>query len=186
MTCIFTVLVALAVVLALSNTHSSETRNDGQQLQQGDQQQGREGLAEAPRRAPVSVYESSMHSGARLDVHVLPLESIARIKEDCEGDDPHPHSDEDENVICPGKGRATVVVESSVKFQKMIGFGGAFTDAATINLFKLPSEVQDKVCVCVCGVCWLCRTASFRFLFTTSKISLRTDTGVLMQVVPIP
>ena len=159
MTCISTtVLVALAVLVGLS-THSSEKRNDEQQLQQEqEQQQGPEGLADVHPRAPVSVYESSMHAGARLDMQVLPSEAIIMLKEGCEGDDPHLHSHEDEGAICPGEGRATVVVESSEKFQEMVGFGAAFTDSATINFFKLPSEVQDKVRVCVS---WLCRTASF-------------------------
>ncbi|CAM9842799.1 unnamed protein product, partial [Ascophyllum nodosum] len=145
-TCISTtVLVALAVLVGLS-THSSEKRNDEQQLQQEqEQQQGPEGLADVHPRAPVSVYESSMHAGARLDMQVLPSEAIVTLKEGCEGDDPHLHSHEDEGAICPGEGRATVVVESSEKFQEMVGFGAAFTDSATINFFKLPSEVQDKV-----------------------------------------
>ncbi|CAN0470097.1 unnamed protein product, partial [Ectocarpus sp. 12 AP-2014] len=39
----------------------------------------------------------------------------------------------------------TVVVESDEKLQEMIGFGGAFTDAATINFFKLPEDVQEQV-----------------------------------------
>lgn len=37
------------------------------------------------------------------------------------------------------------MVETEEKLQKMIGFGGAFTDAATINFFKLPEDVQEKV-----------------------------------------
>ena len=38
-----------------------------------------------------------------------------------------------------------MVVETEEKLQEMIGFGGAFTDAATINFFKLPEDVQEKV-----------------------------------------
>ncbi|CAM9698451.1 unnamed protein product, partial [Choristocarpus tenellus] len=46
---------------------------------------------------------------------------------------------------CPLDGRGTVVVDTSTKLQEILGFGGAFTDAATINLNKLPPSVQTKV-----------------------------------------
>lgn len=55
-------------------------------------------------------------------------------------------ADDGESALCPQKGEwGTVVVETEEKLQKMIGFGGAFTDAATINFFKLPEDVQEKV-----------------------------------------
>lgn len=48
--------------------------------------------------------------------------------------------------LCPKKGGwGTVVVQSEEKRQEIIGFGGAFTDAAYINFFKLPEHVQEKV-----------------------------------------
>ena len=137
--CIFT--TVLATVAVLLRLHQDQAQQ---------QQKGREDLADVHPRAPVSVYESSLHAGARLDMQVLPSESIAALQESCGGDRPHPDSHENEDVTCPGKGRGAVVVESSEKLQKMLGFGGGFTDSATINFFKLPSEVQDKVCVCVC------------------------------------
>ena len=72
------------------------------------------------------------------------------LQESCEGDHLHPHNHEDKGAICPEMERGTGVVESSEKLQKILGFGGGFTDSATINFFKLPFEVPDKVCVCVC------------------------------------
>eukprot|EP00903_Cladosiphon_okamuranus_P018045 g16606.t1 len=55
-------------------------------------------------------------------------------------------SESAESSLCPRKGEwGTVVVETEEKLQTMIGFGGAFTDAATINFFKMPEDVQEKV-----------------------------------------
>ena len=142
----------LATVAVLPRLHQDQAQQ---------QQQGREDLANVRPRAPVSVYESSLHAGTGLGMQVLPSESIAVLQENCEGDHLHPHSHEDEGAICPGMGRGTVVVQSSEELQKMLIFGGGLTDTATINFFKLPPEVQDKVCVCeresvcVC-VCVLC------------------------------
>lgn len=87
----------------------------------------------------LSVYESSLYSGARLDQE---FPSPAGLKTECakSSDD-----DDDDMAACPGKGWGTVVVDSDKKMQKMIGFGGAFTDAATINFYKLPEAVQEEV-----------------------------------------
>lgn len=38
-----------------------------------------------------------------------------------------------------------VTVDRGTKYQKIIGFGGAFTEAAAINFYKLPEIVQDRV-----------------------------------------
>jgi glucosylceramidase len=38
-----------------------------------------------------------------------------------------------------------ITVDRDKRFQKVLGFGGAFTEAAAINFFKLPEEVQQKV-----------------------------------------
>ena len=112
-------------------------------------------------------------------MQVLPSGSIAALQESCGGDHPHPNSHEDEDVICPGKGRGTVVVESSEKLQKMLGFGGGFTDSATINFFKLPSEVQDKVCVCVCVFMCLCLSVCLSLSLSLSK---RVCVGVFIKL----
>lgn len=39
----------------------------------------------------------------------------------------------------------TVTIDHKQKFQKVIGFGGAFTDAAGLNIAKLPKELQERL-----------------------------------------
>ncbi|KAJ1438750.1 O-glycosyl hydrolase family 30-domain-containing protein [Ochromonadaceae sp. CCMP2298] len=39
---------------------------------------------------------------------------------------------------------AIVTVKSSVRFQTVLGFGGAFTEATALNFYKLPSSVQKR------------------------------------------
>lgn len=38
-----------------------------------------------------------------------------------------------------------VIVERAVRHQSIIGFGGAFTDAAGINILKLPSQMAKQI-----------------------------------------
>ena len=38
-----------------------------------------------------------------------------------------------------------IFIDTSTTFQSIIGFGGAFTEAAANNFYKLPSSAQDKV-----------------------------------------
>lgn len=45
----------------------------------------------------------------------------------------------------PNASRGSLVVDSSVKFQEMLGFGGAFTEAAAFNWRSLSDEDQKKV-----------------------------------------
>lgn len=40
---------------------------------------------------------------------------------------------------------ATVTVNTAKKFQEIVGFGGAFTEAAAYNFYKLPTFAQKKV-----------------------------------------
>lgn len=40
---------------------------------------------------------------------------------------------------------ATLFVDSSVRYQEIEGFGGAFTEAAALTFFKLPAERQAEV-----------------------------------------
>lgn len=40
---------------------------------------------------------------------------------------------------------ARLYVDTKVKYQKIIGFGGAFTEATAINFYKLPQIIQNKV-----------------------------------------
>ncbi|XP_042223421.1 lysosomal acid glucosylceramidase-like isoform X2 [Homarus americanus] len=46
------------------------------------------------------------------------------------------------NVIQPS---LEVEVDSSVEYQKIIGFGGAFTDASGVNILSLPKTMQDMI-----------------------------------------
>lgn len=46
---------------------------------------------------------------------------------------------------CPEGGPGTVVVSTKEKRQKITGFGGAFTDATTLNFYQLPEEIREKV-----------------------------------------
>ncbi|CAN0493139.1 unnamed protein product, partial [Ectocarpus sp. 12 AP-2014] len=112
--------------------------------------------------AGVSVFESSLHDGTRLDQG---FPAPASLKQECRrrrrssssssssDDDSGSSSDSEEEVtaVCAERGvsgtvvSGTVVVESDEKLQEMIGFGGAFTDATTINFFKLPEDVQEQV-----------------------------------------
>ena len=40
---------------------------------------------------------------------------------------------------------AFIDVDSSKKFQKILGFGGAFTEASAYNFYRLPKSMQEKV-----------------------------------------
>lgn len=143
-------LVTIAILLRLSNSYINRKPEDLDH--EASTNYGN--FSPDDTQTPVSVYESSMYTGARLDQQ--DFFSPSGFKEDCvpsgHGQAGHHHrhhhqhaSAEDEGTICPGKGQGTVVVESSEKLQEMLGFGGGFTDAATINFFKLPPEVQEKV-----------------------------------------
>lgn len=39
----------------------------------------------------------------------------------------------------------TIIIDSKKKYQKIIGFGGAFTDATGINIAKLSRATQDQL-----------------------------------------
>ena len=43
----------------------------------------------------------------------------------------------------PIEADAVISLDVSRKFQKILGFGGAFTDAAGINIYGLPVEIQQ-------------------------------------------
>lgn len=43
------------------------------------------------------------------------------------------------------KTKRKIVVKSDITFQKIIGFGGAFTDATGINLMSLDADVRNKL-----------------------------------------
>lgn len=143
-------LVTIAVLLGLSNSNTNRKKKG-----KDHETSARYGnISPDYTRPSVSVYESSMYTGARLEKHESSSSPMG-LKEDCVpfgdgGDGHHRHhhhhtSTEDEGTICPEKGKGAVVVESSKKLQEMLGFGGGFTDSATINFYKLPPDVQEKV-----------------------------------------
>jgi glucosylceramidase len=39
---------------------------------------------------------------------------------------------------------ASIEIQSSRKYQKILGFGGAFTEASAVNFYKLPAAAQEK------------------------------------------
>jgi O-glycosyl hydrolase len=86
-------------------------------------------------RNPVRVIQTSMITGDRLkELGTNEFESRGfPVKSMTFG------SDEDHT------GKAKVVVDSAKAFQEIIGFGGAFTEAAAYNFYKLPKSVREKV-----------------------------------------
>ncbi|TYZ64426.1 hypothetical protein PybrP1_009690 [[Pythium] brassicae (nom. inval.)] len=50
-------------------------------------------------------------------------------------------------AVSPANASAIVdiVVDTTVRYQKIIGFGGAFTDAAAINVYQMEAAVQQKL-----------------------------------------
>jgi glucosylceramidase len=46
---------------------------------------------------------------------------------------------------CSGVDGAQVIIQHSNRYQKVLGFGGAFTEASAHNFFQLPKDIQDKV-----------------------------------------
>lgn len=50
-----------------------------------------------------------------------------------------------QKICTPPKFRTSkIVVDSTTSYQKILGFGGAFTESAAYNYFKLPEAVQEK------------------------------------------
>lgn len=47
--------------------------------------------------------------------------------------------------VSPPDTEATLVLDTAVTYQKIVGFGGAFTDSTSINVYKLTEELQEKI-----------------------------------------
>ena len=43
------------------------------------------------------------------------------------------------------KTKAKIAIDAEQKYQTMLGFGGAFTDAAGINIANLPAKLQETL-----------------------------------------
>lgn len=179
------VFTVLGVLLILSRTHT----NDYSEQQPAQQDSATADLHHHQKHAgaSVSVFESSMHTGARLDQG---FPSPANLKEACSkpSDDDDSSSDddsdnsEDDSATCPGRGSGTVVVESKEKLQKVIGFGGAFTDAATINFYKLPPDVQEKVREVALG---MIRRAYFFALFLRGGLWRQSPICIILLLLSV-
>jgi hypothetical protein len=106
-------------------------------------------------KEPVRIYQTSMENGDRLQLlsandlasRGFAVESIAFGNVKCSKDSA---SASDEVCTSTTPNPAVVNVKSEQKFQKIVGFGGAFTEAAAYNFYKLPSTVQKKVRVVRC------------------------------------
>jgi hypothetical protein len=106
-------------------------------------------------KEPVRIYQTSMENGDRLKLlsandlasRGFTVESIAFGNVKCSKDSA---SASDEVCTSTTPNPAVVNVKSEQKFQKIVGFGGAFTEAAAYNFYKLPSTVQKKVRVVRC------------------------------------
>jgi hypothetical protein len=104
-------------------------------------------------KEPVRIYQTSMENGDRLQLLTasdlttrgFTVESIAFGNVKCT-------KDSASNEVCTSTtpNPAVVNVKSEQRFQKIVGFGGAFTEAAAYNFYKLPSTVQKKVRVILC------------------------------------
>ena len=99
-------------------------------------------------RIPLRVFQTSMGQGDRISqltaddfaARGFPVESLEFGNVKC-------YKDSDENEICSSTttNPSTLFVDATKKFQKIVGFGGAFTEAAAYNFYKLPPAVQSKV-----------------------------------------
>lgn len=73
------------------------------------------------------------------------------------------------------------VLNSTVKYQKITGFGGTFTDATGVNLNKLPADVRTKVLEALFGEVGiginLCRVPIGAMEFSTRVYTLDDHTG---------
>ena len=100
---------------------------------------------------PIQIYQTAMDNGDRLkllDANDLltrgfPVESIAFGNVKCTSTP----GDQSSVEICSSTSSnpATVKINAEQTFQKIVGFGGAFTETAAYNFYKLPPTVQAKV-----------------------------------------
>lgn len=63
-----------------------------------------------------------------------------------------------------------VILDNRMKYQKIIGFGGAFTESASLNFNKLPEEIQKKV---------------LNLYFTNNPDDINSGIGLTLGRIPI-
>lgn len=104
----------------------------------------------------VSIYQSSMIFGDRLtllDNQVLETRGLlshasggqATFGNGISSNCPATDAERDDCERGEKHSVAQITISRSKTFQKIIGFGGAFTESSAYNFFKLPPAVQDKV-----------------------------------------
>ena len=49
------------------------------------------------------------------------------------------------HISVDDKTKAKITIDAEQKHQTMLGFGGAFTDAAGINIANLPAKLQETL-----------------------------------------
>ena len=52
---------------------------------------------------------------------------------------------QESKCIPPTRRTSKIRIDSLTKYQNIVGFGGAFTQASAFNFYKLPKEVRDRV-----------------------------------------
>ena len=105
-------------------------------------------IAASKLRSPLRVFQTSMGQGDRIKLlsagdfttRGYPIEALEFGNVKCS-------KDSDDNDVCSSTttNPSTLFVDATKKFQKIVGFGGAFTEAAAYNFYKLPPAVQSKV-----------------------------------------
>jgi glucosylceramidase len=116
------VAIAFGVGFAIATQYSSDESSGSASTAPADMRAGHK----LPR---VVLYQSSKLTGERVaQTSVQQLQPSKRSKQ---------HSKK--------HARGRVTVDASKRHQEIQGFGAAFTDAATINFYKLPQSAQDAV-----------------------------------------
>jgi O-glycosyl hydrolase len=95
--------------------------------------------------AKVLVYQTSMFEGDRLRMLNTREMQGRGFKVGSSLDFGNVKYTAEELTSPPTSAPSVLTIDSKKTFQDVIGFGGAFTEAAAVNFFKLPQDVQKKV-----------------------------------------
>ena len=95
-------------------------------------------------------HSPNLHTGSNIDINEKKMGNI-NIYQTCEKCDTSEMSEIDFNnefLNQPpplNKNHGSIYVNKNKKYQKIEGFGGAFTEASAINFFNLPEKTQNEV-----------------------------------------